>query len=75
LLVRSCHQRLALHGPAKGLGHQGIEVGDEVFDPLLKMLLGREIAAAEQLADQDRKQISIWLIQEACLGVKWKVIR
>src|SRR3954471_11446188 len=51
----SCHQRLAFHGPAERLGHGGVEVGDEAFDPLLKMLLGGEAAATEKLADQDRK--------------------
>jgi hypothetical protein len=51
----SCHQRLALHRPAERLGHRGIEVGDEALDPLLQMLLRGEIAAAEKLADQDRK--------------------
>jgi hypothetical protein len=39
-------------------------LGDEAFDPLLEMLPGREVAAAEELANQDR--VSIWLIQEAC---------
>src|SRR4051812_36517811 len=51
----SCHQRLAFHGPAERLGHGGVEVGDEAFDPLLKMLLGGEAAATGKLADQDRK--------------------
>src|SRR3954469_14056772 len=51
----SYHQWLALHRPTEWLGHRGIEIGDEALDPLLKMLLGGEVAAAEQLADQDRK--------------------
>src|SRR3954452_12695284 len=42
-LGRSRHQRLALHRPAEGLGHRGIEVGDEALDPLLEMLLGPEV--------------------------------
>ena len=35
--------------------HRGIEVGDEAFDPLLEMLLGGEVAVAEQFADQNRE--------------------
>ena len=27
-----------LHGPAEGFRHGGIEVGDELFDPLLEMV-------------------------------------
>jgi hypothetical protein len=48
--------------------------GDEALDPLLEMLLGGEVAAAEQFAHRSRAK-SIWLSQEACLGVKWKMIR
>jgi hypothetical protein len=39
----------------EGLRHRGIEIGDEALDPLLEMLLGGEVAAPEQLADQDRE--------------------
>ena len=30
-------------------------MGDEALDPLLEMLLGREVAAAEEFAHQDRE--------------------
>ena len=78
----SRHQRLAFHGPAERLRHRGIEVSDEALNPLLQMLLECEIAAAEQFADQDREPDLDLLEprradqgQEACLGVKWKVMR
>jgi hypothetical protein len=51
----SRHQRLAFHGSAERLRHRGIEVGDEFLDPLLQMLLGREVAVAEKPANQDRE--------------------
>src|ERR1700730_13810805 len=50
----SCHQRLAL-GPEEWLGHGCIEVGNEALDPLLEMLLGGEVAAAEEFAHEDRE--------------------
>ncbi len=46
----SRRQRLAFHRPSERLRHRGIEVADEAFDPLLEMLLGREVAAAEEFA-------------------------
>src|ERR1700712_3201113 len=51
----SRRQQLAFHRPSERLRHCGIEVADEAFDPLLEMLLGREVAAAEEFADQDRE--------------------
>ena len=48
-------QRLAFDGPAERLCHRGTEVGDEALNPLLEMLLGCEVAAAEKFADQDRE--------------------
>jgi hypothetical protein len=51
----SCHQRPAFHRPAERLCHGSVEVGNEALDPLLEVLLGREVAAAEELADQDRE--------------------
>src|SRR5208283_80817 len=51
----SCHQRLAFHRPAERLRHGGVEAGNEALDALLEMLLGGEVAAAEELADQDRE--------------------
>jgi len=51
----SYRERLALHGPAEWLGHGGVEVGDEGLDPLLQVLFAGEIAAAQQLAHQDRE--------------------
>ena len=44
-----------LHGPAEWLRHGGIEIGDEALDPLLEMVLRCEIAAPEELSDQDRE--------------------
>ena len=35
----SCYQRFPFHGPAKRFCHGGIEIGDEAFDPVLKMVL------------------------------------
>ncbi len=49
----SRRQRLSLHRPAERPGHRGIEVGNEALDPLLEMLLGREAAATQELANQD----------------------
>ena len=39
-------------GLAEWLGHGGVEVGYEGLDPLLQVLLGGEVAAAQQLAHQ-----------------------
>jgi hypothetical protein len=51
----SRHQRLPFHRPAERLCHGGVEVRDQAFDPLLEVPLGREVAAAEEFTDQDRK--------------------
>jgi hypothetical protein len=57
-------------------------MGNESVDPLLEMLLGGEVATAEELADQDREPdldlVDPGLSREERingLGVKWKVIR
>jgi hypothetical protein len=44
-----------LHRPAERRSHRGIEVVDEALDPLPEMLLGCEVAAAEEFADWDRE--------------------
>ena len=71
----SGHERFPLHGPAEGFRHGGIEVGDETLDPLLKMFLRCEIARRRSFLTRIENQISIWLIQDACFGVKWNVMR
>jgi len=50
--VRLSGERLSSVGPAEGLGHGGIEVGNELLDPGLEYLLACEIAAADQLSHQ-----------------------
>ena len=42
-----------MHGPAEGLGHGSIEVGDERFDFGAQRFLAGEIAATEELSRQD----------------------
>src|SRR5512141_1886850 len=48
-------KRFPFHGPAEWFRHGGVEVCDEIFDPPPEMILRREIAAPEQLSDQDRE--------------------
>jgi len=53
--------------PTEWFGHGFVEVVDEIADPAGQVALGLEVAATDELENQ----ISIWLSQEACLGVKW----
>jgi len=48
-------KRFRFHGPAEGLGHGLVEVGDELFDLGAQVLLGSEIAAVKEFAHQDRE--------------------
>src|SRR5271156_2954423 len=41
--------------PAEGLGHGGVEVGDELLDPGLQHVLAGEVAAADELSRQNGK--------------------
>ena len=47
------HERFRFHGPAEGLGHGRVEVGDELLDLGAQVLLGSEITAAKEFASQD----------------------
>src|SRR5439155_4438549 len=49
----SAGERFCFHGPAEGLGHGSIEVGDELFDFGAQCFLAGEITATEQLSHQD----------------------
>jgi hypothetical protein len=55
-------------GPEEGsdglvvVGDEGVDVGDELLD-------AGERGAAERLPVRIENQISIWLSQEACVGV------
>ena len=51
----SCRERLAGEGPAEGLGHGLVEVGDKRRDALLQFGGGFETAPAQELAGQDGK--------------------
>jgi len=53
--------------PTEWFGHGFVEVVDKIADPAGQVALGLEVAATDELENQ----ISIWLSQEACLGVKW----
>src|SRR5947209_3314541 len=46
-------QRLSEVGPFEWLGHRAIEVGDEVQDFSSQIFGGGEVAAPQELADQD----------------------
>ena len=48
-------ERFRFHGPAEGLCHGLVEVGDELLDLGAQVLLGREIAAAKEFSNQDRE--------------------
>src|SRR6516165_3347312 len=48
-------ERLSCVGPAEGLGHGGVEIGDELLDPGLQHLLAGEVAAADKLSYQNGK--------------------
>ena len=52
-----------------------VEVGDELLDLGAQGFLAGEIAATRSFRTRIENQISIWLSHEACLGVKWKVMR
>ena len=42
-------------GPAEGLGHSGVEIGDELLDPGLQHVFAGEVATADELSHQDGK--------------------
>src|SRR6185503_12491126 len=52
-LILAQAERFCLHGPAERLGHGSAEVGDELFDFGAQGLPAVEIAAPEELSDQD----------------------
>ena len=47
------------------VGDESLDMGDEFWNAL-------ERGSVERLSREDRDQISTWLSQEACVGVKWK---
>jgi hypothetical protein len=51
----SAGKRFRFHGPAEGLGHGSVEVGDELLDLGTQVFLADEISAAEELSHQDRE--------------------
>ena len=48
-------ERFCFHGPAEGLGHGLVEIGDELLDLGAQRFLAGEIAATEELSRQDRE--------------------
>ena len=64
---RSYGEGRVLICPTEWFGHGFVEVVDEIADPAGQVALGLGVAATGELENQ----ISIWLSQEACLGVKW----
>ena len=54
LLVRAA-SGLPVLGPLERLRHGAIEVGDELFNPLLELLLRTELPRTQQFACEDRE--------------------
>ena len=52
-------ERFCFHGPAEGLGHGLVEIGDELLDLGAQRFLAGEIAATEDLCARIENQISI----------------
>jgi pimeloyl-ACP methyl ester carboxylesterase len=48
-------ERFSGVGPAEGLGHGGVEVGDELLDPGPQHVFAGEVATADELPHQDGK--------------------
>ena len=63
------HEGPALVNPLERFRHRLIEVRDKCQDLGFQIFDGGNVATFEQFPDQDLNQISIWFIQDACLGV------
>ena len=48
-------ERSCFHGPAEGLGHGFVEIGDELLDLRTQGAFAGEIAAAKKLSREDGK--------------------
>ena len=53
LILNSDGERFSSIGPAEGLGHGCVEVGDEALDVGAQVLFGGEVAAAKEFLHQD----------------------